>query len=163
MPSALSNLLHNKKQELSHIFNVKLWQCCKAFGDFWVQRQGYAERIKDRKSEQNKLDYKNVRCLWRDVKWTDCGKAGSTIRKMSWMTILKNCRHLRSRFSSSSPASAQALERTSFCQHRRLLNTYILSVQSIHFRIFKYSQFSSDDDKGWINLIKIKLISNSTF
>lgn len=44
MMCILIDLLHNKKQELSHIFNVKLWQCCKVFGNFWIQRQGYAVR-----------------------------------------------------------------------------------------------------------------------
>lgn len=40
----ISDLLHDKKQELGHIFNVKLGQCCKAFWDLWVQRQANAVR-----------------------------------------------------------------------------------------------------------------------
>ena len=38
------NLLHNKKQKLSHIFNVELGESSKAFGNLRVQWQVNAAR-----------------------------------------------------------------------------------------------------------------------
>lgn len=40
----VKDLLHNKKQKLCHVFNIKLRQSSKAFGNLRGQREGNAEK-----------------------------------------------------------------------------------------------------------------------
>lgn len=44
------DLLHNKKQKLCHIFNVKLRQSGKAFGNLGVQRQVNAAQGREKQT-----------------------------------------------------------------------------------------------------------------